>query len=93
MVNNMARMLTRKQYKAGIPANWVSKTLDVCILVSSSVLESLSERTRLTLMQGDGVCDTRDGVGITAQHLQYPGDASTQNLGTNFILGKLRGTS
>jgi len=59
-------------YKAGVPSNWVSKTLDVCIL-------------------GDGVCDTRDGVGITLQHLEYPTDSATQNLGTNFILKALRG--
>ncbi|WPH03557.1 putative cutinase 1 [Acrodontium crateriforme] len=34
---------------------------------------------------GDGVCDTTHGVGIDAQHLQYPYDAPTQNLGTQFI--------
>ncbi|KAF2761774.1 cutinase [Pseudovirgaria hyperparasitica] len=58
----------------GIPSNWVSKTLDVCIF-------------------GDGVCDTTHGRGINQQHLQYPNDASTQNLGTQFVTGKLRGTS
>ncbi|KAJ9613323.1 hypothetical protein H2200_003265 [Cladophialophora chaetospira] len=61
-------------YKAGVPANWVSKTLDVCIL-------------------GDGVCDTRDGVGITLQHLQYGSDAPTQNLGTSFVVGRLQAAS
>ncbi|KAF7196280.1 putative cutinase 1 [Pseudocercospora fuligena] len=59
---------------AGIPSNWISKTLDVCIY-------------------GDGVCDTTHGYGINAQHLQYPNDAPTQNLGTKFVVGKLRGTS
>ncbi|USW54498.1 Putative cutinase/acetylxylan esterase, alpha/Beta hydrolase [Septoria linicola] len=59
---------------AGIPANWVAKTLDVCIL-------------------GDGVCDTTNGRGINRQHLQYPNDAPTQNLGTQFITARLRGTS
>ncbi|KXT16651.1 hypothetical protein AC579_8019 [Pseudocercospora musae] len=59
---------------AGIPSNWISKTLDVCIY-------------------GDGVCDTTHGYGINAQHLQYPNDAPTQNLGTTFVVGKLRGTS
>lgn len=58
---------------AGIPSNWISKTLDVCI-------------------RGDGVCDTTNGIGINGPHLQYPRDSPTQNLGTNFILGKLRGS-
>ncbi|KAK4499536.1 hypothetical protein PRZ48_010052 [Zasmidium cellare] len=61
-------------YTAGVPSNWVSKTLDVCIY-------------------GDGVCDTTHGYGINQQHLQYPGDSKTQNLGTQFVVGKLRGTS
>ncbi|PSK58714.1 hypothetical protein B9Z65_6729 [Elsinoe australis] len=55
---------------AGIPSNWVSKTLDVCI-------------------KGDGVCDTTNGQGINAQHLQYPRDSATQKLGTSFVVGKL----
>ncbi|KAF2164328.1 carbohydrate esterase family 5 protein [Zasmidium cellare ATCC 36951] len=61
-------------YTAGVPSNWVSKTLDVCIY-------------------GDGVCDTTHGYGINLQHLQYPGDSNTQNLGTKFVVGKLQGTS
>jgi hypothetical protein len=43
--------------------------------------------------QGDGVCDTTNGFGINAQHLQYPRDTPTQNLGTQFVVGKLRGTA
>ncbi|KAJ4305767.1 hypothetical protein N0V90_001299 [Kalmusia sp. IMI 367209] len=57
---------------AGIPSNWFSKTLDVCIF-------------------GDGVCDTTHGVGINAQHLQYPADSPTQNLGTTFVVKQLSG--
>ncbi|KAG9186303.1 hypothetical protein G6011_02859 [Alternaria panax] len=34
---------------------------------------------------GDGVCDTTHGQGINAQHLQYPRDTPTQNLGTDYI--------
>ncbi|CAN9461045.1 unnamed protein product [Alternaria alternata] len=34
---------------------------------------------------GDGVCDTTHGAGINAQHLQYPNDAPTQKLGTDYI--------
>ncbi|KAL1593990.1 hypothetical protein SLS59_009019 [Nothophoma quercina] len=54
----------------GIPSNWVSKTLDVCIY-------------------GDGVCDTSHGQGINAQHLQYPNDTPTQNLGSTYIQKQL----
>ncbi|KAK5735384.1 hypothetical protein LTR17_008236 [Elasticomyces elasticus] len=42
---------------------------------------------------GDGVCDTTHGYGINAQHLAYPTSTSVQNLGTQFVVGKLRGTS
>ncbi|KAF9766774.1 hypothetical protein IL306_000777 [Fusarium sp. DS 682] len=58
---------------AGIPQDWVSRTLDVCIY-------------------GDGVCDTTHGAGINGPHLQYPNDASTQNLGTSFVVKKLGGS-
>lgn len=58
------------RFGTGIPSNWVSKTLDVCIY-------------------GDGVCDTTHGQGINAQHLQYPRDTPTQNLGTTFITERL----
>ncbi|KAH7094536.1 cutinase [Paraphoma chrysanthemicola] len=53
-------------FGGGIPSDWVSKSLDVCIY-------------------GDGVCDTTHGRGINAQHLQYPNDSGTQNLGTKFV--------
>ncbi|KAF5711591.1 cutinase 1 [Fusarium globosum] len=56
----------------GIPQNWISRTLDVCIF-------------------GDGVCDTTHGFGINAQHLQYPTDAATQELGTTFVVKQLSG--
>ncbi|KAF4331725.1 cutinase 1 [Fusarium beomiforme] len=58
----------------GIPQDWVSRTLDVCIF-------------------GDGVCDTTHGLGINAQHLEYPTDASTQNLGTTFVVKELGGST
>lgn len=85
---------------AGIPSNWVAKTLDVCIYVSrlSSFCFDAGGLvgacpTLLTgdrSAQGDGVCDTTHGYGINAQHLQYPSDSPTQNLGTNFIVNKLK---
>ncbi|KAI0522150.1 A cutinase-like protein from cryptococcus Sp [Xylaria bambusicola] len=40
---------------------------------------------------GDGVCDTTNGNGINAQHLQYPRDSSTQRMGASFALEKLGG--
>lgn len=50
-------------------------------------------RVALTGRQGDGVCDTTHGYGINAQHLAYPFNANVQTMGTNFAVGKLRGTS
>lgn len=78
---------------AGIPSNWISKTLDVCILVSQV---SSTERTNMECSvndrrdQGDGVCDTTNGRGINAAHLRYPRDSATQNLGTEFIVERLQ---
>ncbi|KAJ4355019.1 hypothetical protein N0V95_003290 [Ascochyta clinopodiicola] len=41
---------------------------------------------------GDGVCDTTNGQGINRQHLQYPNDAPTQNLGTSYVTKRLGGS-
>ncbi|PWN87230.1 A cutinase-like protein from cryptococcus Sp [Acaromyces ingoldii] len=68
---------------AGIPSNWVSKTLDICIKTHLLTVLDLCN-------QGDGVCDTTDGSGITSQHLQYPNDSPTQTLGANFAISKLK---
>ncbi|KAI7226383.1 carbohydrate esterase family 5 protein [Hortaea werneckii] len=46
-------------------------------------------KTRDVCIYGDGVCDTTHGSGINAQHLQYPRDTPTQNLGTKFITQQL----
>ncbi|KAF2825832.1 A cutinase-like protein from cryptococcus Sp [Ophiobolus disseminans] len=40
----------------------------------------------------DGVCDTTHGLGINAQHLQYPNDAATQRLGTGYVVKQLGGS-
>ena len=74
----------------GIPANWVSKTLDVCNYVSQAFLW---RRRRLIDVQGDGVCDTTHGQGINAAHLAYPRSASVQNLGTDFVVKALQAGS
>ncbi|KAI0437321.1 A cutinase-like protein from cryptococcus Sp [Xylaria telfairii] len=42
---------------------------------------------------GDGVCDTTHGAGINAQHLSYPADSGTQELGTSFAIEKLDGSA
>ena len=83
---------------SGIPSNWVSKTLDVCNYVSTPyfqpVFSALDWIGLLTFFgQGDGVCDTTHGYGINQQHLAYSTLSSVQNLGTTFVVGKLRGTS
>jgi hypothetical protein len=76
----------------GIPANWVSKTLDVCNFVSRHGTNIAQKNRHLTFRpQGDGVCDTTHGFGINAQHLAYPTSASTQQLGTNFGVKALQG--
>jgi hypothetical protein len=75
-----------------IPANWVSKTLDVCAYVSQYHFRKIMY-TKLTSIQGDGVCDTTHGLGITAAHLSYKSDANVQNQGIKFVTGKLQGTS
>jgi hypothetical protein len=79
-------------FVGSIPANWVSKTLDVCAYVSHLVLREKMD-IKLTLSQGDGVCDTAHGFGITAAHLSYKSDANVQNQGIKFVIGKLQGTS
>lgn len=79
-------------YSGSIPSNWVSKTLDVCIYVSFVLAFGLAIVAD-SIFQGDGVCDTTHGYGINAQHLQYPNDSPTQNMGTKFVVGKLQGTS
>nr|CFW93880.1 cutinase 2 [Blastobotrys adeninivorans] len=38
---------------------------------------------------GDGVCDTLTGIGITAQHLDYPLDANVQKMGADFVVKAL----
>ncbi|OAL02954.1 cutinase [Phaeosphaeriaceae sp. SRC1lsM3a] len=68
-VNGLSAALGR-----GIPTEWVSKTLDVCIF-------------------GDGVCDTTHGAGINAQHLQYPNDQATQNMGAEYVTKALGGSA
>ena len=71
-------------FLGSIPANWVSKTMDVCAFVSST--NQIHVRARLlTSIQGDGVCDTTHGMGINMQHLSYPLDSNTQSLGEKYI--------
>lgn len=74
-----------------VPAEWQGKTKDVCIFVSPTYVVCSTEAIDqlLILIQGDGVCDTTHGVGINAQHLQYPMDTATQNLGQNFVVKQL----
>ena len=72
-------------YGGGIPTNWISKTLDVCIYVSVQICNGFLNGAT----QGDGVCDTTHGRGIDQQHLQYSNDPPAQSLGTSFAVKQL----
>ncbi|CAJ0547437.1 Ff.00g041910.m01.CDS01 [Fusarium sp. VM40] len=56
---------------------------------SAGIPQAWISRTLDVCIYGDGVCDTTHGSGINGPHLQYPNDASTQDLGTNFVLKQL----
>ncbi|KAM0236974.1 hypothetical protein ACHAP5_009214 [Fusarium lateritium] len=56
---------------------------------SAGIPQAWIARTLDVCIYGDGVCDTTHGQGINGPHLQYPNDASTQDLGTNFVLKQL----
>ncbi|KAF2128716.1 carbohydrate esterase family 5 protein [Dothidotthia symphoricarpi CBS 119687] len=60
---------------------------------SAGIPSTWQAKTLDVCIYGDGVCDTTHGQGINAQHLQYPNDTPTQNMGTTFGVGKLRGTA
>ncbi|OAQ98884.1 hypothetical protein LLEC1_00753 [Akanthomyces lecanii] len=66
--------------RSGIPSEWVSKSLDICNYVKDLQRDSI---------QGDGVCDTAHGIGITLQHFGYIFSVKTQTMGAKFILNKL----
>ncbi|KAI0484367.1 A cutinase-like protein from cryptococcus Sp [Xylariaceae sp. FL0804] len=55
----------------------------------SSIPSNWVSKTLDVCIYGDGVCDTTHGYGIDSQHLQYPNDSATQDLGTEFILAQL----
>ncbi|KAH8921003.1 carbohydrate esterase family 5 protein [Atractiella rhizophila] len=66
---------------------------DACFGIESSITAGLPRAWDSTgkvldvCYPGDGVCC---GLAITAQHLLYPSDPSTQALGTSFITQKLK---
>ncbi|KAI0537569.1 A cutinase-like protein from cryptococcus Sp [Xylaria digitata] len=57
--------------------------------LSEGVPDEWINKTSDICIFGDGVCDTTHGVGINAQHLSYPLDSNTQNLGLFFAIEKL----
>ncbi|KAF2115646.1 A cutinase-like protein from cryptococcus Sp [Lophiotrema nucula] len=61
------------------------------VATGQTVPENWISKTLDVCIFGDGVCDTAHGIGINLQHLQYPTDTPTQNLGTEFILKQLGG--
>jgi hypothetical protein len=57
--------------------------------VAARIPSNWVPKTMDVCIYGDGVCDSTHGFGINAQHLQYPYDSSTQNLGTEYIQKQL----
>ena len=79
--------------RGGVPEDWVSKTMDVCVFVSRSVYDGRGDPQAYlltVLYQGDGICDRLRGLGANTQHLSYPGNPSVQTIGTRFVVKKLR---
>jgi hypothetical protein len=60
---------------------------------ANSIPSGWISRTLDVCAFGDGVCDTTHGQGVNAAHLSYPQSSSVQNMGTTFVVGKLRGTA
>ncbi|CAD0092343.1 unnamed protein product [Aureobasidium vineae] len=58
-----------------------------------SVPSNWVSKTKDVCAFGDFVCDTRDGPLIAAQHLSYPFNPATQDMGTAFSLAQLNGSS
>ena len=54
--------------------------------LGSGISSNWVAKTADVCIYGDGVCDTTHGYGINAQHLQYPYDTDTQNMGATFGL-------
>ncbi|EMC96088.1 carbohydrate esterase family 5 protein [Baudoinia panamericana UAMH 10762] len=93
-------LIGNPEHKAGlacnVDANGGTTTLNVNGLSaygSNGIPSNWVSKTLDVCAFGDGVCDTKDGYGINAQHLSYPSSTSVQNLGTTFVEGKLKGTS
>ncbi|KAI1311170.1 A cutinase-like protein from cryptococcus Sp [Xylaria venustula] len=63
------------------------------IALSKGIPDNWISKTSDVCIYGDGVCDTTHGTGITAQHLSYPTDSSTQKLGASFAVAKLGDSS
>ncbi|KAF1967836.1 cutinase [Bimuria novae-zelandiae CBS 107.79] len=83
-------------HKRGLKCNVDNKggsTLKNVSGVSAALIGGIPDawvnKTLDVCIYGDGVCDTTHGFGVNAQHLQYSGDAPTQDLGTKFVLQQL----
>ncbi|KAF1347419.1 cutinase [Lizonia empirigonia] len=60
--------------------------------LGSSIPSEWISKTLDVCIYGDVVCDTSHGFGVNGQHLEYPSDAPTQNLGTTFVTKQLGGS-
>ncbi|KAF7537858.1 hypothetical protein G7054_g3428 [Neopestalotiopsis clavispora] len=61
--------------------------------LGKSIPDEWISKTLDVCAYGDGVCDTTHGSGINAQHLSYPTDSNTQQLGETFIIKQLGGST
>lgn len=57
-----------------------------------SIPDEWVSKTMDVCNQGDGVCDTASGAGITPQHLAYPTNQNVQKMGTDFVVKALTGS-
>ena len=83
-------------HKAGLECNVDNKggstTKNVSGLsaaLGGGIPSSWVAKTMDVCIYGDGVCDTTHGFGINAQHLMYPMDSSTQDMGAEYIQKQL----
>ncbi|KAI2622065.1 A cutinase-like protein from cryptococcus Sp [Xylaria nigripes] len=60
-------------------------------LSSSGIPDDWIIKTKDVCISGDGVCDTTRSLGVTLEHLEYPSDSDTQELGTSFAVKQLGG--
>lgn len=84
------------QHKSGLACNvdnhggsTTRNVNGISALLGKSIPSNWISKTVDVCIYGDGVCDSTHGFGVNAQHLQYPYDSDTQNMGATFGLNVL----